>query len=147
MFFKKTDIVLGEKNFGALMLAINFLKQIFDPYASPTYSTIKCKSNKYNVTIGFESERINASPFVKTMMAHYEMEVVFSISEDKPYRAEGLVQIFALHGLWLEGSINFYYKDEKYIVPEETEKIITEYYDRIKGYLPPGNKYPISKGE
>lgn len=140
MFVKKTKIVLGEKNLRALMLAISFLKDFFDPYAFPICSTIKSKGDEYEVMIGFKSERIS---FDEKIMAYYEVEIVFSISKDKPYQVEGLIQIFVLKGLWMESSIKFYCEEDgKYTIPEETKRIIAEYYKRMEIYLPPGNKYP-----
>ncbi len=142
MLSKKVNIVLGERNFAVLMLAIGVLKDRFDKYAVPRYVTIKGKDLSYSVMIGFDTLRTN-NYFDHH---HYSVIITLSISPESPYQLDGEVRIKAV-----ETPLNFrfnrpeglvfFYRDGVCTIPAETQKTIDEFYARIRDHLPFDSDY------
>ncbi|GEM_PF-4035256 len=146
---KKTEITLSERNFAALQLAIEILKNQFDQHAIPIDAVLvkeNSESLKYIVNIRFETPRVLCG---KSEIGFCEVKIEFSISEQKPYKLSGLVRFIVVHGFGLyNNGLDFYYDNEGVCrVPPETKKDIAEFYTRIKDYLPSGSGYPISSEE
>ena len=145
MFRKRTEIVLSERNYAALMFAAKMLKDQFDSKASVIRSTLRkpdSAGSYYEVEIEYSTPRWS-STFTDRILrdCRYTVFVSFNLSEEKPFQGNGEVRLWpAESGMGFRfdngGSILFLYSDGVCEVPEETRGLIDEFYTRIREYLP-----------